>query len=221
MNKIRETIKRSATRRRLLGSVVVAVVLVALSVAGVAVSGAFPASTPSKPPAAPAGAAVATTVPQADAQALSVLARPRTAADAIPAGIAPTFSAASGANVELSRKVETPDGPVWLVPGTGSLCLVTRGGAVCGAAASAAEGRLAQEESVEGAAPVKISEVESAPKEVSGVVPNGVETVTVHLLSGGTSTLTVHENVYMGVVGGSVSTVTFTGPNGSGTASFR
>lgn len=164
---------------------------------------------------------MATAVPQVDVQALSVLSRPRTEADVIPAGIAPTFSAASGANVDLSHKVETPNGNAWLVPGTSSLCLVADGGAVCAPAESAAEGDLAQEGGIGGAGSVKLSEINSAPKEVSGVVPNSVETVTVHLVNGGTSTLTVHENVYMGVVKGAVSTVTFTGPNGSGSASFR
>lgn len=200
-------IKRLATRRRLLWSAAVMALLAGSSVAGIAASGA--------------GAGVATAIPQVDVQALGVLDRPRTQADVIPAGVAPSFSAASGANVDLSRKVETPNGNAWLVPGTSSLCLVADGGAVCAPAESAAEGDLAQEGGIGGAESVKPSEINSAAKEVSGVVPNGVETVTVHLVSGGTSTLTVHENVYMGTVGGAISEVTFTGPNGSGSASFR
>lgn len=216
------SIKRSATRQRLLWSAAVVVALAGSSVAGVAASGASSTSAPrSVPPSTSAGTGVADVVPHVDAQALRALSRPRTEADGIPAGIAPAFSAASGANVDLSRKVETPNGDAWLVPGTSSLCLVADGGAVCVPAESAAEGGLAQEGGVEGAGPIKLSEFDSAPKEVSGVVPNGVDTVTVHLVNGTSSTLTVHENVYMGVVGGAVSEVTFTGPNGPGAASFR
>ncbi len=162
----------------------------------------------------------------ADLEAFAVLHRPRTAADVVPAQAHVVFSASSGANVNLSRRVQTAAGTAYVIPGNGSMCLMSgagseahpgTAGAGCVPDAAADAGYLEMEEGGE----YRAGETESALTFVSGLVPDGVSEVTIHLASGSTTVVPVTENVYMREVRGTVADVTFAGPKGTMTVGGR
>jgi hypothetical protein len=57
-------------------------------------------------------------------------------AASMPAGLAEAFTdeqtPGTGANLELAKEVDTPTGPVYIVPGRGTICLAGTGGGACG-----------------------------------------------------------------------------------------
>lgn len=55
---------------------------------------------------------------------------------------------------------------------------------------------------------------------IAGLVPNGVNTVSLDLANGGSQQLAVHENVYIGKVDGQITTIHFTTPS-SGAVTLR
>lgn len=211
-------------------AVVAAVVVVAAAASGAAIAST---EKPSVPPYKALSSTVSSTPNQAvnsegvalepatiDVKAFAVFQRSRTSTDAVPAGIEANFSAAAGANPTLSRKAEGADGTAWLIPGNGTMCMIAKSatiprdtGSACVPATDAAKGELKTEEY----GPHEASKVDEAPDFVSGLVPNGVKEVTLHLSNGGTVAAPVHENVYMQEVKGPVPTVTFNGPNGQTT----
>lgn len=160
-----------------------------------------------------AGAAIATNADPADLAAFGILRRPQTSADRIPREKPIALSGASGANLELARHVSGTDGgEAWVIPGQGSLCLLTAwpsdhaGGATCSENRTAIAGRL-----------VLTAGAEAAPGYtfVGGVVPDGTTGVTLHLDDGTGLPLAVNENVYLARVKGSVSSVSVNTPSGT------
>ncbi|MGA3361331.1 MAG: hypothetical protein ABSD82_04810 [Solirubrobacteraceae bacterium] len=81
---------------------------------------------------------------------------------------------------------------------------VAGGGETCQPDATVSEGRM-----------MAVGGNESAPglSGVAGVVPDGVNTVTITPSNGPAQTVPVHDNVYMAELGGGFS-VSFTGPDG-------
>ncbi len=131
------------------------------------------------------------------------------------------------------------EGGAWLIPGKGMICLET---------ANAAGVRQALQTMPAGASsPRKSARVRGALGDAAcatnaeanegfsagtagsadapgltataGIVPDGVESVTVTLSGGGEARLRVHENVYMGEVRGWPASVSFLGPHGRVTLS--
>ncbi len=116
----------------------------------------------------------------------------------------------------LARRAQgSAGGEAWVIPRSGSLCLVAEsttglnGGAVCADDRAALSGQMAFYAS-NPQAPGAVF--------VAGLVPDGVTNVVLHMrgpaASGSTSTqaLTVHENVYMDEVHSSISSITENGP---------
>jgi hypothetical protein len=133
-------------------------------------------------------AAPAAVVPPRQAAAFAILRRPATASDALPASMLPEqFIRIYGANAALARRVEgLPQGvDAWLVPGNGSLCLVTNDGASCGPDATLIKYGLAAE-----------SGSGSGAQSVTGIVPDGVTSVTITLANGSRQDTTVVDNGY-------------------------
>lgn len=155
-----------------------------------------------------------------DTEAFAVLRRPRTAEDDVPTTVHVALSASSGANIALAQKVQSPAGTAYVIPGKGTMCLMSgsasegesgAGGAGCVPDGAATQGYLEMEER----GGYALNEAGSAMTFVSGLVPDGVSQVTVHLSDGGTAVVQVKDNVYMREVRGEVSEVTFTTRSGA------
>jgi hypothetical protein len=168
---------------------------------------------PSPGPVPPKPGAPLTVNPEpAQLAAFAIVRRPQTAADEIPPEVPVALSGASGANLGLARRAEGGGGgEAWVIPGKGSMCLLSSwpargaGGAACLPDAPAFTGELAV---AAGSA--------RAPGTVflAGLVPDGADQVTVHLAGGAAVTVAARENVYLAALTGSPESVTFQGPHG-------
>jgi hypothetical protein len=139
-------------------------------------------------------AGLVSVVPPPQAAAFAILRRPATASDALPASMLPDqFIHIYGANPDLARRVQgLPQGAeAWLVPGNGSLCLVTNGGASCGPDATLIKYGLAVE-----------SGARSEAQSVTGVVPDGVTSVTMTLANGSQQDTPAVDNGYAATADG-------------------
>jgi hypothetical protein len=198
-----------ARRRRALLLAGLSLILAATGGVALAGAGTSPAGTGAAvPPASEAPPASA--VEPALLDAFALMRRGQTQADVIPASVQPAFSQASGANPALARRVSDGAGTeAWLVPGNGSACILARapayaiGGAVCVPTASARAGEL----DVQGAS----SQLPGG-ELVAGVVPDGVESVTLHLADGSSLEAPVREGVYLALVRGAVTSIAASGP---------
>jgi hypothetical protein len=134
-------------------------------------------------------------------QLFSVLTRPRQADDELPASAVKTLNGAAGSvthgeNPDLARRLHHPDRAVWLTVGTGTFCFVAKpqdeeeGGTIggCQPASTAAQYGLLGYQT--GGARLAGKAV------VTGIVPDGVSTVTLTLDDGNTQNLQVIDNVY-------------------------
>ncbi len=191
----------------------VTAVIVAATGTGLALAAS--SSGPQEPVPPVAESAPVAAVEASAGSHLGVLRRSQIAADAVPGSIPIVFSAASGANIALARRVPGQDtSDAWVIPGRGTTCILARaegalGGAACTSSAAADAGQL----NIQSAS-------DKAPGEelLAGVVPDGVDAVTVTLTDGATAALSVRENVYAGVIHGAVSNVTATAPGGAALA---
>jgi hypothetical protein len=194
---------------RLLGVVLAAALCGPLALAAVALSstGAGDATPPG------AGGQQASAPSPADTAAFAILRRAATPADATQPRTPVQFSGASGANPSLARRAAgLGEAAAWVVPGSGSVCLISEsqngleGGAACMPDEAADAGQL-----------VQLASSEAAPGQVllSGLVPDGVSSVTVGLADGSRSVLAVHEDVYAAELRGSVREVQFTSRRGA------
>jgi hypothetical protein len=188
--------------------VALALLIVGAGAAAIATRGRQgPGPVPPRP-----GGALALTPDPADTAAFAILRRPQTAADQVPLELPIGLSGASGANLGLSRRApRAGEAEAWVVPGRGSMCLISTwpasggGGASCQPNAAAIAGRL---------------EVSSGSRRargtdfIAGLVPDGVSEIAVHLAGGRTRMAAVRENVYLVAVSGTPESVTFTGPHG-------
>jgi hypothetical protein len=158
----------------------------------------------------------------------AILGRAHDAADTVPSEAAAqvetsgSFKGLFGANINLAKKARGfSSGVAWVVPGHDSICLVTGsevnangapqagmpGGATCDQETGVAKGQM-----------YVVSGSRNAPGKqfIAGVVPNGVTQVTLELGGGAAPVVSpVHENVYMTMVSGSISSVSFDGPSGA------
>jgi len=229
--------------RRLL--VVTALLCVSGALGGLALAGTFSGQTMSpqqwvdgqrvEPEAA---------MPAAQTANLAILRRGRVATDALlpwdAYSVTHTPMAANGVNPSLSRRATGfTNGAAWVIPGNGTICLITANEAgVTMALKQMAPGAttptpVAHVPGASGvtactsdaAAAVGWSAGTSGTIELpgiiftAGIVPDGVSRVTASLTGGGSVWLPVHENVYMAEVHGWPASISFTGPAGPVTIS--
>jgi hypothetical protein len=193
--------RRSWYRRR--GTALVAVCAL-LGGGGVAV-GLIGRASPGHVPPHPS-APEATAIDSAATSAFSILRRAQGNADAIPTNIPVAFSGASGANLALARRAPLSDGSdVWIVPGRGSICILAReparglGGASCQTDKAATEGQL-----------YTASGSRSSNSEfLTGLAPDGVQTVTVIGRDGSKMSVPTSEGVYSTTLQGVAGAVEF------------
>jgi hypothetical protein len=143
----------------------------------------------------------ATRVDPAQAAAFAILRRPLTPGDAIPPSLRSAVEAgAYGANYALARRArDLPAGvTAWVVPGNGSLCLFANGGATCGP--DLRPRGLAIESGSNTIDPHRES--------ITGLVPDGVASVTITTGHHTRLTVAVHDNFYAADVRGGISYVT-------------
>jgi hypothetical protein len=128
-------------------------------------------------------------------------------------------------------------GGAWLIPGNGTVCLETENAQAMamsaaqlppGSSAPVAVPRIPGAMGVAGCTTDAIaargwsagtSSARESPGMIftAGIVPDGVNAVTVHLSGRKPVSLSVHENVYMAEVHGWPASVSFTGPEGATT----
>jgi hypothetical protein len=207
---------KSSARVGLIGAVVSTVVAI-----GVAVAAASDAPSSQSPPlingAAPASSP--TIAPSALAS-FGVLRSGRTGTDALsasPATGGDSPIAAAGADLSQARLTTTVrNWGVWLVPGANVLCLYSAdlsgagGGSACPYASHAVDGFLfTLVGGPDGATGIPANELL-----LTGVVPDGVPSVLLHMGDGSTRTLTTTRNGFAALVPDTAKTVTYTDANG-------
>jgi hypothetical protein len=206
--------------RRLSRPLVVALVFLSASgsIGGLALAGTF-AGTAISPQAWVDGQRVQpeTAITAAQSADLAILRRPRVATDTLPGSPSSwtddPADGSSGANPALSRSAQgLPAGAAWLIPGDGMICFDARfpipgGGGTCQDNATVNAGRM-----------MIFGSNQLAPDMlgIAGVVPDGVDSVTVTAPDGSTQSIPIHENVYLAEIHSQPGTfsVSFTGPNG-------
>jgi thiol-disulfide isomerase/thioredoxin len=158
---------------------------------------------------APPAPAPVRTVPARLAAVFAVFRRAANPADALPVAVADSFTrgpeADLGLNPTLARRIGGLQHPAYLVPGKDGIGLYSAaGGGTFVPYADAIDGGLLAESFRPG-----------TPEVVTGVVPDGVRSVTFELISGGTQTVRVHDNLYQARLRRHATTMTFVGPRGS------
>ena len=146
---------------------------------------------------------------QIDYSMLAVLRRPQQPGDALPAPQdrdRDPVARATGANPALARRVSFGAlGDAWVIPADGGICLQSQGGGC--------------DLDVDGHPPYiqMLGGGLDHPGvyHITGVVPDGVSTVDLHLYDGTTDALTVSQNVYMADVTQGIASTTFTLANGT------
>jgi hypothetical protein len=144
--------------------------------------------------------------------------------------------AASGVNPALSRRVEgISSGAAWVIPGNGVVCLIGDNAQALamsfhqtssGDAATTPPARVPGANGATGCMPdadasrgwsAGTSSTAETPGTIftAGLVPDGVNEVSVNIAAGPSLSLPVHENVYMAEVHGWPASVSFSGPEGA------
>jgi hypothetical protein len=206
--KLTDHIIGSSSRRSALIATLIAVVTVG---AGAALAMSGPATPRGLVPPV-AKTTLATAVEPAARTSFSLLRRAQGADDAIPASTPVALSQSSGANVALARRVKGDHGAeAWLIPGTGSLCLLAQlaadhiGGAACTTRAATSAGELVLQSASSHLPGAEL---------VAGVVPDGVSSIMVNIANQPGITVPVHENVYLVLVHGAATSLRAIGPAG-------
>ena len=142
------------------------------------------------------------------AAAFAVLRRPQVAGDQLPEDRWPALEGGMigrlGLNPALARRVTTEAGDVWVIPGNGFICHLDENGMGCNSTQVAVAKGL-------------VGWGSARPHEktiVSGVVPDGVEQVTLISKRGTTKVAGVHDNVYGALLDGFLTSIRFSGPTG-------
>jgi hypothetical protein len=107
-----------------------------------------------------------------------------------------------GLNSALARRAVTPAGDVWVVPGSGYLCLAVAGGMTCNSTDSAARRGMV----------TWTSRRSTGQGIVQGLVPDGVEEITLVTADNASTAVQVSENVYGAVLDGYFGSGRFFGP---------
>jgi hypothetical protein len=142
------------------------------------------------------------------AQSFAILRRPQLKTDRLPRSHGETFEGGligrCGLNPDLARRAVTQLGDVWVVPGDGYIALVV-GGMVCNRTEIAARHGMVTWTSGSGA----------LQDHVHGLVPDGVEQVSLVAANDASTTVAVNDNVYGTVLDGHLRSVRFVGPTGT------
>jgi hypothetical protein len=195
-----------AMLKRYLPILAVAVVLLAMSV------GAIADTDESNPPGA--GVEQVTEIEPAAREAMSVFERGRAAADALREDLATKMDAHAdfGMNPALSRvSIGNATSSLYVIPARGHVCAALTVGeganVTCPPTVDIAEGR---------AAPATVV-VETGDIAIYGIVPDGVEAVSVQTGTTESTAVGTESNGYYTVVpaGTPLRTVSYTGPSGS------
>jgi hypothetical protein len=198
-----------------------AVVLVALcggSAALADVMGVFNSAQPTSPNGDQV-AVLAQGPDQVDYTMLGVLRRPQQLGDALPPEPnrdQDPVARSTGENPALAREVSFGSlGDAWVIPADGGVCLQSTG-YVNGTAAFGGGGC---DTDTDGHPPYiqGLSGGMRAPGIflITGLVPDGVDTVQLHLADGTTDVLSVNQNVYMAEVRSGLASTTCTNANGT------
>jgi hypothetical protein len=197
------------------GCVVVGLAGVGIAVAATTTGGVTPAEYHHG-----ARAQVVTTVAPTVASSFSVLTGSVTAADALPASFIATHQNSPlvgelGVNLNLAHLARgVTVGAAWVVPGVTGVCLVVSrygNGEITGTGCSGDASVIAGEMRFTSGTPDGVGG-----EFIAGLVPDGVDNVSLKFADGSSRTLAVHDNVYTtDVTKGSPSAVSFSGPGGT------
>lgn len=160
-----------------------------------------------------------TAIPENQATAFGILRRPQAKTDLLPRDQWRSFRVGIigryGLNPSLMRRARTNVGNVWVIPGNGMICLalaaspsansVEVGGWECNTTSSATAGRTV----------TWTSSRASGQTIVQGLVPDGVNKVTLTTKNGTSKTVAVADNVYGAALDGALAFVRLGGPTGS------
>jgi hypothetical protein len=142
------------------------------------------------------------------AESFGILRRPQVASDRLPGSHWEMYDGAligrHGLNPALARRAVTELGDVWVVPGNGYIALDV-GGIGCNRTEVAATRGMVTWTSARGG----LQDL------VHGLVPDGVEEVTLLAVNNASTTVIVNENVYAAVLNGRFRLVRFFGPTGA------
>jgi hypothetical protein len=191
-----------------IGAAAVLVALCGGSAALADVTGAFNSAQPTSPN----GDQVAALAPgpdQIDYAMLSILRRPQQPGDALPTEPnrdQDPIARSTGENPALARKVSFGSlGDAWVIPADGGVCLQSDGGG-CD---NDYDGHPPYIQLLGGGID------HPGVYHITGLVPDGVNTVQLHLADGTTDTVTVNENVYMANITVGITSTTFSLPDGT------
>jgi len=139
------------------------------------------------------------------AESFDILRRPQVQSDRLPEGLFDGgLIGQLGLNPALARRAPTQLGDVWVVPGNGYIGL-HNGDSSCNRTEDvAARGMM-----------MWTSQRPDHQNLVHGLVPDGVEEVTLLAENGAMTTVVVTENVYGAVLDGTFSSHRFVGPSGT------
>jgi hypothetical protein len=181
-----------------------------------------------------------TTVTPDQTASLGILRRSVVASDALDPYdnhvLTDTPAAANGVNVSLARRAQGfTSGAAWVIPGnSGIICLVAENAQAV--AMDSEPGPWQDHTRVAGANGVTGCAADSKVTTgwwagygftrdtpgmdfTGGIVPDGVSQVTVTVADGASTSLPVHDNVWMGSVPGAPASISFDGPSGTVTIS--
>ena len=209
---------RGLVRRHTRISAGVAFAALVAASAGIAeASGAFGTAQPTSPNTDQV-APLAQAADPTDLAMLGVLRRPQQPGDALPMEpnrLQDPVARSTGANPALARKVSFGSlGDAWVIPADGGLCLQATG-YVNGVAAFGGggcdtdnNGHPPYIQGLSGGRPRGIYLI-------TGLVPDGVSEVELHLTDGTIDSVPVEQNVYMAEVRSGLTSTTFTGADGT------
>jgi hypothetical protein len=144
-----------------------------------------------------------------DLAMLGILRRPQQPGDALPTEADRTqdpVARSTGENPALARKVSFGAiGDAWVIPADGGVCLQSQG-AGCN---TDADGHPPYIQTLGYRAS------DPGIYHVTGLVPDGVSSVDLHLTDGTVDTVTVQQNVYMANISSAITSTTFTLSDGS------
>lgn len=149
-----------------------------------------------------------TAVSAQQAESFAILRRPQAEGDRMPESRRTAFAGGMigrlGLNPALARRAMTQLGEVWVVPGNGYIALDV-GGMGCDRTEVAASRGMVTWTSASGG----LQDL------VHGLVPDGVEEVTLLAVNNASTTVIVNENVYGAILHGRFRSVRFFGPTGA------
>lgn len=186
-------------------------VVLALAILAATTAAVTAAGDDSNPPGS--DVAQVTTIEPAAKEAMTVLERGRSAADALPSDVADRIDerAEFGMNPDLSRRsIGTISNSVYVIPARGHVCAAMTVGqgvnATCATTEQVSDGAV-------GAATVVLTTGDIG---VYGIVPDGVESISVRTGGSDSTGIEVKDNAYYAVVpaGTLLRTVTYAGPSG-------